>query len=369
MRVVVFGGAGFIGSHTVDALVARGHDVCVFDSLEPQVHGSGKPQLNRGVQFILGDIRNPDAVQSALKNAQAAYFLAAAVGVGQSMYEIRRYVDVNSVGAATVLEVLASKRDSIERLVVASSMAIYGEGAYVCETHGQIFPTLRPDRQLAAHDWELRCPKCERVLSALPTAESKPFVPTSVYAITKRDHEELFLVVGRAYGIPTIALRYFNVYGPRQALSNPYTGAVAIFTSRILNQRPPLIYEDGNQTRDFVHVNDIVQANILALERREIEFGAFNVGTGTQTSVLEMAKLIGDLLGYEGEPDIVGSYRAGDIRHCFADISLIRDRLGYSPSVQLREGLAGMTAWLKEQDARDQLEQAHNELVARGLVK
>jgi dTDP-L-rhamnose 4-epimerase len=371
MRVLVIGGAGFVGSHTVDALIERGYEVRVFDNLEPQVHGNSQrpAYLNPQAEFILGDVRDRDALRQALAGVEAVFYLAAVVGVGQSMYEIRRYVEVNSGGAANFLDILANEHHTVRKVVVASSMSVYGEGAYECDVCGPVYPQLRPESQLRRREWEMHCPKCGAVARPVPTPEDKPLFPASIYAITKRDHEEMFLVVGRAYGIPIVALRYFNIYGPRQALSNPYTGVVAIFASRMLNNRPPIVYEDGLQSRDFVHVSDVVQANLLALEREEANYQVFNVGTGQPTTVLEVAAVLGEVLGYEGKPKIENRYRAGDIRHCYADISRIRKQMGYEPKVSLREGLIGMVDWLREQNAVDKVQEAQAMLVRRGLIR
>jgi dTDP-L-rhamnose 4-epimerase len=286
-RILVTGGAGFIGSHLVDALLAAGHGVRVLDALDPQVHGGLRERgewpsyLAKECEKVVGDVRDRDALRRALDGIEVLYHQASAVGVGQSMYEIERYVDANTRGTAVLLDVLANEPHTVRKLIVASSMSIYGEGAYRCPTHGAVYPQLRPESQLDARSWEMQCPLCGEAVAPLPTTEEKPLYPTSIYAITKRDQEEMCLVVGRAYGIPTVALRYFNVYGPRQALSNPYTGVAAIFSGRLLNDQPPLIYEDGQQSRDFTHVSDIVQANMLALERDEIAYGAYNVVLAT----------------------------------------------------------------------------------------
>jgi dTDP-L-rhamnose 4-epimerase len=369
LKILVTGGAGFIGSHLVTELVARGHRVRALDILEPQVHGAaGGARLPAGVELIRGDVRDRSTVAGALQEVEAVFHEAALVGVGQSMYQIERYVSANTLGGAVLLDVLANSQHRPRKLVVASSMSIYGEGAYVCATCGPQNPELRSDEQLARRDWELRCPSCAASLAAAPTPESKPILPTSVYAITKRDHEELFLVVGRAYGIPTLALRYFNVYGRGQALANPYTGVAAIFSARLLNGHPPVVFEDGRQTRDFVHVSDIVQANLLALETERAE-GVFNVGTGRPTSVLRVAEVLGGLLAPDAEPEVVGQFRAGDIRHCVADITKIRAELGYEPRVTFEDGMADLVSWVRRQQAPDHFEASRAELEAHGLTR
>jgi len=284
------------------------------------------------------------------------------------MYEVERYVRANTYATATLLEFLVQDKKKIRRLVVASSMSIYGEGAYRCSACGPVYPEIRPAAQLAAHQWEHLCPQCGTPLEPVGTPESKPLFPTSVYAITKQDQEQLCLTLGRAYGIPTVALRYFNVYGTRQALSNPYTGVCAIFSARLLNGNPPVIFEDGRQSRDFVHVSDIVQANLLALANDAALYRALNIATGTATSVLDLAKLLSDGLEKTIAPQVVGKYREGDIRHCVADISLARKLLGFSPKVGLNQGLAELLRWVRTQSPSDQVEEATAALAARNLV-
>jgi dTDP-L-rhamnose 4-epimerase len=284
------------------------------------------------------------------------------------MYEVERYVRANTYATATLLEFLVQRKSKIRRLVVASSMSIYGEGAYRCGACGLVYPEIRPAAQLAAHRWEHLCSQCGVPLEPMGTPESKPLFPTSVYAITKQDQEQLCLTLGRAYGIPTVALRYFNVYGTRQALSNPYTGVCAIFSSRLLNENPPVIFEDGRQSRDFVHVSDIVQANLLALKSDAALYRALNIGTGIATSILDLAKLLSDGLGKKIAPQIVGKYREGDIRHCVADISLARKLLDFAPKVGLTEGLAELLSWVRTQSPSDQVDEATAALAARNLV-
>ena len=367
-HILVTGGAGFIGSFIVDALLERGHRVRILDSLEPQVHGDKLPEyLNPEAELIRGSVLDPGTVGRALDGVDVVYHEAAIVGVGQSMYDIRRYCEGNTMGAAVVLEAVLERRDRIRKMIVASSMSIYGEGAYRTREGEVRAPRLRKREALERGEWE---PVDERgaPLTAMPTPETKPLHPTSVYAVTKRDHEELFLSVGYAYRIPTVALRYFNVYGPRQALSNPYTGVGAIFSSRLLNGKPPVIYEDGAQTRDFVHVSDIVQANLLALESDAADYEAVNVGTGRPTSIHQLAEMIRDRLGVDAEPEITGSFREGDIRHCYADIARARDLLGYEPRVRIEDGVEELVGWVRSQEAEDRFETARQELSRLGLA-
>jgi len=370
-NVLVTGGAGFIGSHLVDALVERGHHVHVLDALVPQVHGdAGRPlYLNPAVEFMQGDVCDRQLVDKALEHIDVVFHEAAEVGVGQSMYEIERYVRANDLGTAVLLEAILQRRPQIKKLIVASSMSIYGEGAYTCPSCGLVAPQLRPAEQLLERRWEVECPKCGQLLSPAPTSEEKPLFPTSVYAVTKQDQEQFCLAVGRSYGIPAVALRYFNVYGTRQALSNPYTGVCAIFSARLLNGNRPLIFEDGEQTRDFVHVSDIVQANLLALESDRANWQAINVGTGVATSIREVSRLLAEGLGLDLEPEIVAKYREGDIRHCVADISKARTLLGYEPRVSLERGMPELLSWVRAQAAQDQVASATAELESRQLVR
>lgn len=371
LHILVTGGAGFIGSHLVDALVEKGHRVRILDSLVPQVHGDRIPEhLNKNAEFIRGDVCDPAAVAGALDGIDVVYHEAAEVGVGQSMYEITRYVKANDMGTAVLLEEMIKRPGQFRKLMVASSMSIYGEGAYFCgDCDKKVFPFLRSNGQLSEHKWEFTCKECGGALRPIGTGEDKPLFPTSVYAVSKQDQEQYCLIVGRAYNIPTVAFRYFNVYGTRQALSNPYTGVCAIFSSRLLNDQRPLIYEDGGQTRDFVHVDDIVRANLLALETDKADYETINIGTGRAVSVHEIALSLARGLGKNIEPEMVGKYREGDIRHCVADISKAKDLLNYHPSIKLEDGLAALLEWVKDQTAVDHVEAAKTELAAHKLVR
>jgi dTDP-L-rhamnose 4-epimerase len=368
-RILVTGGAGFIGSHLADELLEKGYDVRVLDNLSEQVHGvaANRPAyLNDAVEVIRGDMRDPDILEKSLKGIDAVYHLAALVGVGQSMYQIVDYTDVNNLGTATLLEVLIKK--PVERLVVASSMSIYGEGLYKNPEGQLVSGCERTLQQLQEHDWEVYDEQ-RHALKPVATPETKQPSLASVYALSKYDQERLCLIVGRAYKIPTVALRFFNVYGTRQALSNPYTGVLAIFASRLLNDNAPMIFEDGNQQRDFVSVYDIAQACRLALEVPEAAGQVFNVGSGHHVTIKNLAERMCKLMGKTFiEPEITGKYRVGDIRHCFADISKARRVLGYEPRVTLEEGLLELVEWLEGQVAVDRVAQASAELSARGLT-
>lgn len=373
-RILVTGGAGFIGSHIVDALVERGHDVSVLDNLDPQVHGDAREPAaiadhvaGGAVRFVHGDVRDPEPVRDALANIDVVYHQAAAVGVGQSMYRIADYVRANCEGTGVLLQQVVDRKQPLERLIVASSMSIYGEGQYGCVEHGSVHPPLRPEHQLRVADWEMRCPECDVPLLPEPTSETKPLRPTSVYAVSKRDQEELCLSVGNAYGIPTIALRYFNVYGPRQSLSNPYTGVAAIFTCRLLNDRAPIVFEDGIQSRDFVHVRDIVKANLLALEPSAADGHALNVATGRSLSLRQLLTALRDKLGGP-EPEYTGEFRKGDIRHCFGDPTKARELLGFEAETSFENGIDDLVTWAAEQEAVDRIDRARAELVTAGLT-
>jgi dTDP-L-rhamnose 4-epimerase len=368
-RILITGGAGFVGSHLADELLAHGYSVRALDCLEPQVHGqtSGRPAyLNDEVELIRGDIRDGDAVTKALQNVDAVFHLAAAVGVGQSMYQIARYTDFNAMGTAVLLERLM--QHPVERLVVASSMSIYGEGLYRDSKGNLCEPPERALSQLKQRCWDL-LDHANDPLEPIPTAETKhPAIP-SIYALSKYVQERMCLTVGKAYGVDTVALRFFNIYGPRQSLSNPYTGVLAIFASRLLNNQPPLINEDGLQQRDFVSVRDITQACRLALEVPEAAGCVFNIGSGHPSTVRNIAAKLARVIGKdEINPEITGKYRMGDIRHCFADITEARRVLGYQPHVNLEGGLEELANWLDGQVAVDQFDAAQGELVAHGLA-
>ncbi len=367
-RILVTGGAGFIGSHLVDDLVARGHAVEVVDNLEPQVHKQKPDYLNPKATYHVEDLRTEGVLEPLIREADVVVHLAAMVGVGQSMYQVTRYVDVNVGGTAKLLQILADGKHGVQKLLVASSMSIYGEGAYRCLAHGVVAPDLRPEAQFAKKDWELHCPTCGEALTPIPTPESKPLATNSVYAVTKRDQEELCLSVGRAYGLPTVALRFFNVYGPRQSLDNPYTGVAAIFQSRIKNGQPPVVFEDGRQTRDFVSVHDIARACALAIETKGADYRAVNVGTGQATSILDVADVLITLYRGKVRPAVENKFRAGDVRHCFADISAARRLLGYEPTVAFEAGMKELVSWGQTASAQDGFETAYEELRKKGLV-
>lgn len=357
-HVLVTGGAGFIGSHLVDDLLERGFEVTVLDCLLPQVHADGENDadgwptyLNGKVRRIKGNLLDDGVFERSLEGVTHLAHLAASVGVGQSMTNIVDYTRNNVMTAAIMLEVLSRMprdqegRHPIRRMVVASSMSIYGEGEYTNADGATVAPELRTHEQLAAKEWEVFSGK--EKLVPVPTSEKKLLQPASIYAVNKRDHEEMFLSVGRALNIPTGALRLFNAYGSRQALSNPYTGVAAIFISRLLNDQAPLVFEDGEQRRDFVHVSDVAAAFATFLESDKRIWDIFNVGSGRSITVNEIARTLARLLGKNIAPEILQKYRVGDIRHCFADVSKIREALGFEPQREFEEGMAELIEWVR----------------------
>ncbi len=368
MHILITGGAGFIGSHLADELLQRGHRVRALDNLDPQVHGAdgGRPRyLNSDVELLCGDVRDAGIVRLALEGVDAVFHFASAVGVGQSMYEIEHYTSVNNLGTAVLLQALVKR--PVQRLVVASSMSLYGEGSY-CAADGTCRQAReRPLEQLRRGDWELYDEGGD-LLTPAPTPESKAPSLSSIYALSKFDQERMSLMIGRAYRIPTVALRFFNVFGTRQALSNPYTGVLAIFASRLMNDNAPFIFEDGLQRRDFVSVYDVAQACRLALESPAADGRALNIGSGESYTVRDVADMLAAILGKPIPPEICGKYRVGDIRHCFADISQAREVLGYEPKVMLENGLVELAEWLQDQAADDRVAEASRELAARGLT-
>jgi dTDP-L-rhamnose 4-epimerase len=369
-RVLVTGGAGFIGSHLVDALLARGDEVRVLDNLLPQAHPTGKARfLASEAELRIDDLRDRAAVDRALDGVTTVFHLGGLVGNGQSMIQVREYVDANCVGTATLLEAMVARRAQFARLVVSSSMVVYGDGAYVCGTHGAV-RAERPEARLAARVWEPVCPHCGAEVKPVATAEDHPLHPTSTYGISKREQEELSLVVGRAYRLPTVALRYLNTYGSRQALSNPYTGVCAIMMTRLLNGKPPTIFEDGGQLRDLTHVSDVVRANLAAGAAPEAAlYQAYNVGTGCSLRVLDIARALARSAGLSIEPQVTGEFREGDIRHCFADVSRARRLLGWEARVSFDEGVGELAAWAAGERPVDRTEAANAELRNMRLLR
>jgi dTDP-L-rhamnose 4-epimerase len=379
-QVAVIGGAGFIGSHLVDRLVQEGYSTRVIDNLEPLVHPSGQPPayLNSKAEFVRQDVRDREGLNRAIQGTDAIFYLAGAVGVGDSMYKIRHYAEANVLGAANLLDILANEKHGVRKVVLASTVTVYGEGKYSCPRHGVVFPDIRASAPAAADrsatHWDPRCPVqtsgagCTEHLTPLPIEETKPLSPMSIYAATKRAQEELFLTVGRAYGIPMVVLRYFNVYGTRQAVSNPYTGVAKIFAADFANGKSPLLYEDGLQTRDFVHVSDVVAANLLALEKPEADGEIFNVGSGRATTILAACQAVGGLFPKPAAVETSQRFRAGDVRHSVANISKIKNHLGFQPMTFFPARIEDVLPAAEIPAVAESSSVAHDAMVQRGLI-
>jgi dTDP-L-rhamnose 4-epimerase len=367
---LVTGGAGFIGSHLADRLLREGWRVRALDNLDPLAHPDGRApdHLDPEVELIVGDVRDRAALGRALDGADVVFHLGGVVGNGESMVNVRRAVEVNSAGTAELLEAALARRAVLRRLVVASSMVVYGEGAYRCPGHGEVPAPGRSIEQLRRRRWEPLCPRCGAELEPTAVSEEQPLRPNSVYGITKRDQEELALVLGEAYGLEVVALRYLNVYGPRQALGNPYTGVAAIFAARALSGRPPRVFEDGGQLRDLVSVADVAEATALAASAPRAAGHAINVATGRRLRISELASRISGALGSELAPEVTGEFRAGDIRHCFADTSRAHELLGFTARRTLEEGLPELAEWVARQRVEENGDAAVAELRERGLV-
>ncbi|MCP4360744.1 MAG: SDR family NAD(P)-dependent oxidoreductase [Chloroflexi bacterium] len=369
-NVLITGGAGFIGSHLADTLLKAGHQVTVLDILHPQVHGQMRKipdYLDDRVRVIQGDIRDKEVLRETLVGKTTVYHFAAYTGVGQSMYQISEYLDVNVGGTAVLMELLSEQKNSIKRLVLASSRAVYGEGVGNCPQCGLVHPAPRPIDQLRDGRWEVVCPNCGRAVQSQPTSEETTAAPYSIYAISKQNQEQVCLLIGETYNIPVVVLRFFNVYGPRQSLSNPYTGVISTFITRMKNDRAIPVYEDGRESRDFVHIQDVVQACELALEQEAAVGKIFNVGSGEALTLLQIAQIVTEKFG---GPELIisGQYRAGDIRHCTADLTLARKLLGYNPQITFSAGIDNLLADLRRQHWQDHSHIAEQELVKRGLA-
>src|SRR5438067_4568744 len=343
-RALVTGGAGLIGSHVTDLLVREGWKVRCLDNLEPQTHRRGRPAwINEKAEFVYADLRDRDMIATALDKIDVVFHQAA---YGGYMPEIAKYVHVNSLGTAQMLEVIREKNLPIRKIIVASSQAVYSEGAGECPKHGLVFPRVRPIEQLRDGDWEVQCPICGAITKRVPTPEKPPVGGETVYGLTKVDQERLVLLWGKQVGIPTVALRYSCTYGPRQSIFNPYTGVIAIFCTRLLNNLPPVLYEDGEQTRDFSFVEDIARANLLAAETDKLDGQAINVGSGEGTPIRKVAEILSELLKIDIEPEARGEFRPGEMRHLTSDTTVARTA-GYRPNVDLSEGIARYTDWIR----------------------
>lgn len=375
-RVLITGGAGFIGSALSLRLLDRGHRVTVLDSLSPQIHGDQPSESSLlkailgKVDFLRGDVTSREDLLAALPGVDTVVHLAAETGTGQSMYAIRRYADVNVGGTALLLDLIANERFAVRRLVVASSRAVYGEGKYQCVGHGIFYPTARSDADMAQGRFDHVCPICAQPLQMVPTDEASARQPSSVYGVTKLTQEQLVLAVGKALGISALAFRYQNVYGPGQSLSNPYTGILSIFSTRLRHGSPLNIFEDGKESRDFVYIDDAVDATVRGIEHPEPLVDAFNVGSGVATDVLSIATGLRRHLGGEAPIVVSGQFRAGDIRHNVADLGKVSRVLGFKPGVSFEDGLRRFVAWVRgERIESDRYEESLGELRAMGLFK
>lgn len=368
-KILVTGGAGFIGSFLVDELIKKGYSVRIFDNLEEQVHGGKKPSyLNKGAEFIKGDVRNYEQFKKAISGIDIIFHFASSVGVAQSNYEIKKYLDTNVEGTANLADILVNHKNTVKKVLVASSMTGYGEGNYLCKKCGVVRPRLRDEKQLKTKDWNLYCPRCENIVKPIPTDENAQEYPTNIYAISKKTQQDILLTIGKIYKIPTVALRLFNVYGPRQSLSNPYTGVTAIFISRFKNNQDAVIYEDGLQTRDFVSVHDVVAAFISVMENDQADHQIFNIGSSKPTAIKKIAETLKKLLKSDGKITITNKYRKSDVRHCFANINKAKKLLGWEPKISLERGFKELIEWGSKEKAVDMFTSAEKELKTKGLL-
>ncbi len=375
-KILITGGAGFIGSSLALALVRRGHVVTVLDNLAPQIHGdepNNSPLFKRikgKVAFHRGDVTCREDLLKVLPGVDTVVHLAAETGTGQSMYAIRRYADINVGGTALLLDLIANEAFPVRRLVVASSRAVYGEGKYRCQNHGVHFPNARHESAMAIGQFEHVCPVCKQLMQVEPTDESSALNPSSVYGVTKLTQEQLVLSVGQALGISALAFRYQNVYGPGQSLSNPYTGILSIFSTRIRQGKAINIFEDGKESRDFVFIDDVVEATIRGIEHEMALVGAFNVGSGIATDVLSVAHMLRNYLGGDSEINVSGRYRSGDIRHNLADLDKLSQVLSFNAKVSFEDGVRRFVDWVRsERLADDRYEESLEELRVKGLFK
>ena len=374
-NILITGGAGFIGSNLTQKLVEKGFKVTILDNLSKQIHGKNQnstlySSIKDIATFIKGDVCNKSDWQKALRNQDAVIHLAAETGTGQSMYEISRYNEVNILGTTHLLDILANENHSIKKMIIASSRSIYGEGKYLCKNDGVVYPNQREDIDMAKGKFNLVCNKCNKPLQLLATDEDSKIHPSSIYGITKQQQEQMILLMGKTLNIPAVALRYQNVYGPGQSLANPYTGILSIFSTRLLNGNDIDIYEDGEESRDFVFIDDVVDATVLALEKKEANHQIFNVGSGVATTVSEVANTLRELYDSNVGINISGKYRLGDIRHNYADLSKIKNALGFSPKFNFKTGITEFVNWVKTQNIQeDKYANSLKELKQKGLIK
>ncbi len=374
-KILVTGGAGFIGSHLVDKLIdQKGYEVSIIDTLEEQVHGKRDhppDYLNKSAKFHRGSVTDYKKLEDLVGESDVVFHLAAMVGVGQSMYNIKKYVDNNILGLANLLDILVNSPHNVKKVILASSNTVYGEGKCHCDSCGVVFPKLRSLNQLKHKEWELSCPNCGSKVKPLLTDEDSPLNPSSIYAFSKQAQEKMGLMIGNTYGINTTVLRFFLTYGTRQALSNPYTGVCAIFSTRALTGKPPIIFEDGNSSRDFINVNDVCQALTLAIEKNAANGEVFNVGTSIPITIREVAEIITRKISPDLKPIFNQQYRIGDIRHCIADISKIKNKLGYRPLITFKKGIDDLIEWIKPQAKyiKETSEIVLDKLKEKGLLK
>lgn len=375
-KVLITGGSGFIGSNLSLKLIDKGYSVRVLDNMSPQIHGDNykNSQLYKNidgkVEFILGDVQKREDWEKALKDVNIVVHLAAETGTGQSMYEIERYTDVNIKGTAIFLDLLTNGNHSVEKIIVASSRAIYGEGKYICKEHNEVYPLARTENYMSKGDFGVKCPVCDEDVELVGTTEDSKIHPTSIYGFTKQGQEDMCMIVGKSLGIPVVAYRYQNVYGPGQSLKNPYTGILSIFSTRIKNGNDINIFEDGLESRDFVYIDDVVNATILGIEKEEANYQSFNVGTGVAVDVITVANTLKRKYTSDVEIKISGNYRLGDIRHNFADVSKTKILLGFEPKVDFVTGISNFADWVNTQEVEeDNYEKSIEEMKKKGLYK
>ncbi len=373
-KILITGGAGFIGSRLCEKLFDKGYNITVLDNLSTQIHGNGESFLLKKIKdkctFIKGDVRNKEDWKAAIKGQEIVVHLAAETGTGQSMYEAEKYNDVNIIGTANMLDLLANKNHQIEKMLIASSRAIYGEGKYLCSKHGVIYPLQRNESDMEKGEFNPKCDSCNSQLQLVATDESSKIHPLSIYGITKQQQEQMVMTTGESLGIASVAFRYQNVYGPGQSLSNPYTGILSIFSTRILNGNDLDIYEDGEESRDFVYIDDVVDATILGIEKKEANGQVFNVGSGVTTTVRQVAESLKKFYNSDINISISGKYRLGDIRHNYADLTKIKEALGFSPKYDFQKGISKFVNWVKTQEImEDKYEESIKELRNKGLMK
>jgi dTDP-L-rhamnose 4-epimerase len=376
MNVLITGGAGFIGSSLALKLLEGGYKVKVLDNLSPQIHGELAEQselfmkIKDKVEFVHGDVRNKGDVRAALEGANVVVHLAAETGTGQSMYEIDKYIEVNINGTSNLLDLIANEPNEVKKLVVASSRAVYGEGKYLCQTHGEVFPGSRVEEHLSQQDFNVKCPHCGENVVAISTTEDSQIQPSSIYGFTKYGQENMCMIMGKALGIPVVGLRYQNVYGPGQSLKNPYTGILSIFSTRIKNGNDLNIFEDGTESRDFVYIDDVIAATVKAIELDEANNQVFNVGTGVATNVLKVANTLVEKYQSNVNISVSGQYRLGDIRHNFADLTNIFEKLAFTPKYDFEDGIQNFIDWVNQQQIEeDHYEKAILEMKEKGLYK